>query len=300
NLTRSKNKLFCYKALSLILFLIVIIQGYFLGADWFKKNWTELGLSTVNSEAPYHDQIKEIIAPLRYSAIEDFLSKEVGLSLNFTENSWTLLNARTFDEQGNVVLKDGRYGICGVLAAYVYQKILPLLSEEFKVDFVRVAASGYFLTPKSTHYALLITERPFMQKPRLFLLDPSFRKYGDLKELSDYYIFETVSPLPFLETKERNKTFEIKASTPLLIKKQELISLVVDGLNNKYDKKNFLLAITATKRTQYFGRFLVVFYQDNGMLKIYENKFLAHSLLGKNTYDALYKRLLEIHNKIIQ
>src|SRR3989338_262689 len=99
----------------------------------------------IQKDAPNSKLAENIIRPLRYSGLPDFLRPEVSLEMDFSNKTWTLHELHRFDAQGNIILSEGRYGICGDLAAYTYQKQKPNFpGDQYRIEFIQAVESSYF------------------------------------------------------------------------------------------------------------------------------------------------------------
>ena len=76
--------------------------------------------ATVSEELPFQGTILPLIEPLQYSAVPAMLDPEAVLKVDFSKQTWTLKNFRHYNEKGELLLADGRYGLCAELATYVY------------------------------------------------------------------------------------------------------------------------------------------------------------------------------------
>jgi len=277
-----KGKL--YKFISLI--LIILIAVIFV-AQWKRDNGSYPFFKRHNS-APYTQQVEKIIDGLQYSGLVRFESRDVYLSLDFENGTWRLHNIHRFDERGNIVLEEGRYGTCGEMAAYAYEKIYPIFSKQYDIKFVRAAQSGYFLTPKASHVVLSISKkRGILTKGDItYILDPSFHKYGPIDEFEDYMFLEEMDMPPFVVNKDKDVVRMVSESVPILIEKESLLSFTVEKNYGKFDKQNFIVALTMTKKYRYAGRYLFAIRNNNGIAETHMNKHLGIS-------EEVYKQLRE-------
>ena len=149
-----------------------------------------------------------------------FEREDVYLSIDFENKIWKLHNLHRFDNKGDIILEDGKYGTCGELAAHTYKKIERLLGKDYDIKFVETAQSGFFLSPKASHIVLYITEKSGLWRGRdkkIYILDASFHKYGPIGDFEDYLFLEFMSTLPFVERKETDIAMPLSKSIPLLI-----------------------------------------------------------------------------------
>lgn len=276
--------------LAIIMLFMVIGIGTFLYI-WDKIAWKQ-PQDAQPPQPPALAQIKQIISPLGYSGLQNLLKDDVMITVDFDRKTWTIHNLHRFNDKGHIKLFDGKYGLCGDLAAHVFDKIQPLLGTRFNFFFLHVAESGFFLDPRASHIALLLQDKtpPFDE----YIIDPSFGKYGHMDTFEDYQFFEKTPILPFLAAKKTDETFAAGISIPLFIKKDCLISMVIDFMNGRFDRNNFIIAITATKRYKYAGRYLLAYRVVDGATHTLENKLLTDLLLGKNTYNLLKNKLTSI------
>lgn len=257
----------------------------------------DFSVGKLGQDAPYQEEVKKIIEPLRYSGIAALMSPDVKISLNFPLRLWVLHNIHRFDENGKVVLAEGRYGLCGDLAAYCYDRLKPLFGAKYKLEFVQVCESGYFLDPRASHIALFITE-PLMFGIKTYILDPSFQRYAKEEDLDEYLLFKKTEELNFVKNKNTDEIFSVSALTPLVIKKDFLVGLMVDEQNGKFDKDNFIITLTATQRFKFAGRYIFALRRIAGQTEILENKHLAYRILGEEMYRKLKLRIEELYAQL--
>lgn len=250
-------------------------------------------------EIPHFAEVMKIIQPLRYSGIQTITKPEVYITMNYAKQSWCIYNIHSFDQEGHIILQENRYGLCGDLAGYVYRKIKPLFGNQYSIEFARVAESGYFLTPRDSHVALLLNENK-NGYTNTFIIDPSFNRYGDIEEYGDYLIYSTSDKLAFEEEKSRNRDFKAGDGIPILINNNFLLTLSIERIKEKFDKDNFAIAITATKRYKFSGRYVIVFLKKDGNVETYENKWLIETILNQNEYLSLRNKISEIFEKLQQ
>ncbi len=276
--------------------LIILILGiiFFITRTFMKQNDS---IFRINTLTPLSNEIMKIIRPLRYSGINNLLNKDVTITIDFNTDTWRFHNIHRFDKEGKVTLTNGRDGLCGDLAAYTYSKIRPLMDNKFEIEFLHVAESGFFLDPRASHIALLIREQGIFSNKE-YVLDPSFQRYEPIDNFDDYQFFERLKILPFLAGKNTDETFPVGTSTPLLIAKDFLIGLMIDYQNGKIDKDNYILSLTATRRYKFAGRYILAFRKKNGETETLENKNLAFSLLGQDTYEKIKEKLQSIFSQL--
>jgi len=288
------DKLRFYRLLSLALTFISLISItaaiFFFSAQENENNPMVSDISPRSTnDVPKYRQIMSLICPLEYSGLPSLLRKDVNLKIDFQARRWRLENIHRFDNDGQIILDGNRYGLCGELAAYTYAKINPLLESDYTIQFARVAESGFFLQPQSSHIALVIANK---KTRKLFLLDPSFHRYGPLKEYNNYLFYEYRGDLPFLTAQEKDITFEVDTGTPIFIRNDMIIFLTVESVDEKFDKENFTIAITATRRYHYSGRYVFLIRKKDGQEETFENTILAKKLFFPEDYKNLITGIL--------
>jgi hypothetical protein len=297
-LLRLHKRLLLYKIACFVLAAIILGTGTYMLWVWRENGRLERNFRITESNIPYYKEVKKILEPLRYSGINSFIRPEVKLKIDFDSRKWFLRDFLRFDEDGNIILREGRYGLCSDLAVYVYQKIKPLFQDKYNIDFVRVAYSSFFPHFSSAHFVIRITESD-ISGPKAYIIDPSFGKYGPVEDFEDYEFFESSPQFRFAQEKNTDVSFRINASTPLVIKKDYLISLRADDINGVFDKDNLALLLTATRRYHYAGRIIYGIRIINGNQEITEDTYLAKTLLSKKDYAALKKKINEIFDNIV-
>ncbi|MCK9595349.1 MAG: hypothetical protein M0R35_06700 [Candidatus Omnitrophica bacterium] len=239
---------------------------------------------------PCYNQVMSVIRPLVYSGFKALVRPEVDLSIDFANNSYTVKNLHRFDEAGVIILEDNRYGLCGELASYVFRRVRPIIPERYKINFVRVAESGFFANPKSTHIVLLVSDT-LSVPPKRYFIDPSFHRYGSVEEYDNYLFIETLDHLAFEKDKFTDVTFAINGGTPILIKDGYMIELTIGRVNGKFDKDNFIIALGVQEKYKFTSRYIFGLIKDNGKVQELENKALAMNILGIKKYEQLKKKL---------
>jgi len=133
------------KILSLILLLafavIIAFTAYFLK----ERGLLKINVKSPSLKPPYAAEVNKIINPLLYSGVQMFADKNVYLTLDFDKKIWTLHNMHMFNDKGELILREDKYGTCGELAAYTATKIRPIFENDYNILFVRASQSGYFL-----------------------------------------------------------------------------------------------------------------------------------------------------------
>jgi len=285
------------KILSLILLLafaiIIAFTAYFLK----EKGLLKISVKSSSLNPPYAAEADKIIKPLRYSGIQMFVDKAVYLTLDSDKEIWTLHNIHIFNDKGELVLRENRYGTCGELAEYTATQIRPMFKNNYNIQFVRVSQSGYFLAPMASHIVLRITKKTNNQE--VYILDPSFHKYGPMDEFEDYLFFEEMDNLDFVVNKKENISQPFNMAIPLLIRGDYLIGFTVENINSESDQKHFVLVLTLTKKYNYAGRYIFAIRNSDGNAEIFENKKLAREVLDEKEWSILKEKIIELFERVV-
>jgi hypothetical protein len=289
-----KDKLRIYQILSLLLFILSMLAtgtALFFGyqSQRLKEYSPEEEMAMPTQDIPYYNQIMSLTEPLQYSGLQTLLRDDVNLYLDFTARKWQLKNIHRFDEQGNIMLEENRYGLCGELASFTYPKIKSLLGPNYDIEFMQVAESGFFLQPQSSHMALVIHEQ---KTDKTFLLDPSFHRYGLLQDFDDYLFYGTRKNLDFMIEKTKDIVLDVDNGTPVLIRNNRIAFLIIEAVDEKFNKDNFSIAIMATKRHHYAGRYVFMVRKKDGMIEVLENKIIAEKIFPPDVYKRLCQKIL--------
>jgi len=237
---------------------------------------------------PYYDAIMKIIDPLEYSGVPVMVKPQVTLSVDFNRRTWTLHNIHEYDSQGNIILEQGRYGLCAELSTYLFEKIKPMLEGRYEIKFAMVAESGFFPGGQSNHIVLLLVDKSGKE---IFLIDPSFHKYARLKELSGYRVLNIQDTLSFVKDKSVDVFFGVDQAIPLYIKNDFLLSFSVTSVDGKFDKDNFIFVIAANQRNGFDGRDIVMIGRHNKEFEDFENKEFLNKLLTPEEIKVLFDKL---------
>ena len=228
------------------------------------------------------------MAPLEYSGVPVMVKPQVALSVNFSNWTWTLHNIHEYDDQGGIILEQGRYGLCAELATFLFEKIKPLLDGRYDVKFAMATESGFFSVGQSNHIVLLLVDKSNNQ---LYLIDPSFHKYARMKDLPEYHVLNIQDTLSFVKDRSHDVSFGVDQAIPLYIKNDVLLSFSVTSVDGKYDKDNFIFAISANRRYKFVGRDIVVIGRHNKDFEDFEDKALLNQLLTPEEIKTLFDKL---------
>ncbi len=148
--------------------------------------------------------------------------------------------------------------------------------------------SGFFPTYESNHIVLLMGDR---LSKNTYLIDPSFHKYGKIKDLSEYQILGVQEVLSFAKKKSHDVSFRVGEAMPLFIKGDILVSFSVTPVDGKFDKNNFLFLVSVNRRNKIAGLNIVMVGKDNGKIESFEGRDFLEVLLNPQDIDTLHKRL---------
>ena len=240
---------------------------------------------------PHYDEVMEIIKPLEYSGLHYTLPADVTLSVDSAKQTWTLRNIRKYDAEGNILLAEGRYGLCAELAFYTYHRIRPLFSDRYLIKFARVAESDFFDSPESNHVVLFIVDSTANE---VYLLDPSFHVYGQNSEFKKYTLYSTKDSLEDFERKDADIAFTLDGTLPLLIKKKYLILLSVEAAPKKFDRQNLSFFVIAKRRGSSRGHYLFAVKIKNGKVTTFRNQRATQRLLTEEEENLIGNKLLSL------
>lgn len=293
-----RRKLIFYR---LGFWLLLALWGFVVARDmrrWLQDNPDRLGWDRVEKSAPYHSQVAKIIRELRYSGRLSLLRPDVFLSVDPLKKTWTIHNLHRFGPGGEAILEEGRAGVCGQLAAYTFQKIQTLFDHRYSIRLVQAAESGYFPPPTDTHIVLRITDMSMPAKPKAYILDPSFRRYGPISDFEDYYFYSEMTYMDFMASRGPDETRPIGHTAPFLIRDQTLLSLGLKDLEGKFDADNHMLVISATRKHHYVSRMALAFRKKDGRPEDYLDEELLLKLLSREELDQLRGRLLKLFSEM--
>jgi len=246
------------------------------------------GICAPSPLPPFYDPIMKIMDALEYSGVPVMVKPQTNLTIDFSQRSWTLHNIHGYDHQGNIILEQGRYGLCAELATFLYEKIRPMLDERYVIKFAMVTESGFFSTNQSNHIVLLMIDRSDNQ---VYLLDPSFHQYALMKDLHDYHVLNIQDSLSFVKDQSHDVSFGVDQAIPLYIKNDSLLSFSVTSVDGKFDKDNFIFVISANHRYKFASRDIVGIGRRNKEFEDFEDKALLDQLLTPDEIKTLFDKI---------
>lgn len=291
----SSQRVFPYRIA--ILALSAALAALWL-SPWVQEDWKDWRRSRAEEPAPYYKEIQKIFKHTRYSAFPALMRPDVKLKIDFEKRSWSLDNMHRFDPRGRALLDEGRYGACGQLAAYVHQEIQPLFDHRYSIRLVKAAEAGFFPPPGGTHLVLRITDLSSPFNLKTYILDPSFRRYGPVEGFEDYLFYDEMTYLSFITRRGRDEVHPIGSATPILMKRQVLVGMVVQDAGGRFDRDNFSLALTATRKHRFTSKLLVAVRKRVGKTETYEDPQLGREILGEKDYQRLRERLLDFFRAV--
>lgn len=250
--------------------------------------------SYIQTDAPNSRIVEKVIEPLVYSGYQDFMRPDVSLEMDFLHARWTLKNVHRFDAAGNVVLNEGRYGVCEDLAAYTYQKILPHFPpERYRIEFLEVVESSFFQNETgSRHVILRIADLSAGRTDsgefkKVYVLDPSLRRYGSPDYFENYRPTGSAPIVPFLQARQTDSTFGIDQGPPILINRRAIVNLFVMAEDGRFDRDHFRILLTATRRYNFVRKNLFVIRRSGGRTFYEESDSSVKKVIGKKEYGRL-------------
>jgi hypothetical protein len=265
------------------------IRNFFISVCLLVMSVSPPAWSQDSKELPYYDQIMGIINSLEYSGFAVLTKPEITLSIDFEKQSWMLHNIHQYDEQGGILLEEGKYGLCAELSTYLYQKLQSIVDDKkYVVRLAMATEAGFFPTSQSNHIVLLMHDKA---THGIYLIDPSYHKYGRISDFKEYQILGIEDTLTFMKDKSHDVSFKVNQAMPLFIKDDLLLSLSVTSVDGKFDKNNFLIVVTANKREKVSGLNIVIVGKYNGVGQSFEGRMFLEQLLNPQEVDKLYIKL---------
>ncbi|MDE2491017.1 MAG: hypothetical protein KGM24_09215 [Elusimicrobia bacterium] len=298
SLLRLKRSAFRWRLGSALLALALAALAGWNAWQWAQENLADdLGWAEVDPSAPAAAEIKKIIAPLRYSALIPILAPDIRIAIDPAKRTWTIRNIRTYDAAGNVTLDQDRYGICGELAAYTLPRIRKILGKGYAAEVIRTSESGYFPAGTSQHFIILITD--LSQPDHVYILDPSFHRYGPAYRFKNYAFF--APDRSFLADRNPDMVNPVATGVPLVIRRGYLLLLGVVPVNGKFDAGDNALKLTLFKKNEYVGQDVLRYVRVGGrVVERDEDEARLKSYLGADDEAKLRARLTELFEEIPQ
>ena len=281
---------FSYKRLFWIQFSLIILVLLSFAFTFLFSAPNSFSLF-VSEKPPLYKEVKALMDPLEYSALETFVSERGSLVFDFKNKQWIIKNIRQFNENGDLVLMDDRYGTCAELSIYMYDKLRSIFDSRFyDLEIVETSESSYFPYPHGVHYVLILTDYSNIF-PQEYIIDPSFNRYAHISDFDDYIINRELFLNPTLSG-DTDQNEDISRFTPLIIRKNHLISLLVGSINEKFDPNNFIIQVLIKRKYFYNPKQLITFQKLNGNFSIIENRELSMIYLKDKEYMALKEKIL--------
>lgn len=258
----------------------------------------------IQKDAPHSELVKNLIRPLRYSGLPDLLRPEVSLKMDFQNKTWSLHDLHRFDAQGNVILNEDKYGVCGDLAAYTYQKIKPYFpGDRYHIEFIQAVESTYFQEGSGgVHIIMRIIDlaagKTGDRYNKVYVLDPALRRYGSPEYFADYKAVDNFKMLEFLKSQRRHQTFKLSRGTPVIINRRAFVSLYVVHEDGKFDPDNFMIMLSATPRYQYAGNMLFGIRKSNGKVTYEEKDYPVADIMKVKDYRKLKERVISLYQRM--
>jgi hypothetical protein len=238
---------------------------------------------------PYQEEIQAMLNQIEYSGFEVLKNPEVTLDMDYEKGTWTLHNIHHYDAQGDILLDQGKYGLCAELSTYVYEKLEKVVDlQKYYLRLAMVTEPRFFTTTESNHIVVLINDK---QTDVTYLIDPSYRIYRPLSDLSGYQIIGIEDALTFTKKKTRDVVLKVNQARPLFIRDDLLLSLSVTSVDDQYNKENFLFVVTANKKGKKEGANIMVVGRYKGEMQSYESRQFLEVFLSPSDMAILYQKL---------
>jgi len=251
-------------------------------------SFAESAVNPSKSPLPYEERINRLMHAVDYSALPTLIDPKVPLTIDFNNKTWTLGGVHQYDAKGNIILEQGRFGLCAELSTYFYQHLNDLPAEQYEFRFASATEAGFFPTYESNHIVLLLYDK---EDQNIYLIDPSFHRYGKFRDFEEYKIYGVKESLDFMKDKKPDVTFRADQAMPLMIKQDLLLSFSVVSVDGKFDQDNFLFVITANRRHRTAGLNLLVMGKVNGRLESYESKEFLAEVLAADELSSLHRKI---------
>ncbi|MBF0523119.1 MAG: hypothetical protein HQL24_08705 [Candidatus Omnitrophica bacterium] len=217
------------------------------------------------SALPHYAEIMKILSDLEYDGIQAMSRPDVTLTVDYHQKTWTLHHIHQYNQQGYVQLEQGHYGLCAKLTQYVYDRIYPILKDDYVIKFAQTEEPTFFSTGTSSHYILALIRK---SDSEIYLIDPSFHKYGTQKDFAKYRFMDIKDGLAMFMNRNSNMTYEIGQARPLFIRNGLLVSFSLQSVNGKFDKDNVVFAISVDRGDEVKPRNVWVVGRCQGALRV--------------------------------
>ena len=242
----------------------------------------------VSKELPHYHEVMRLMSRLAYSGLPSILKPQVTLSIDFDKGTSILHNVHEFDAQGKVLLEEGRYGLCAELATYVYEEIKGLFEDRYVIKFARVAESGFFAKDQSNHIVLMVFDKLSRD---IFLIDPSYQRYGQWADLMEYTVLAMHDALYFVRDKSPDVLFAVDQAMPLYIKNDLLLSFAVASVDGVFNRDNYLFVVSVNFRYEKATLDVMAVGRRNGHPDGFERTLLLEKLFSLEEIKALHQKI---------
>ena len=75
-------------------------------------------------------------------------------------------------------------------------------------------------------------------------MDPSFHKYGKIKDMPEYHVLDIQDTLGFTKNKSHDVSFFVDQAMPVYDKDDFLLSFAVIAVDGKFDRDNFCFVVS--------------------------------------------------------
>jgi hypothetical protein len=145
------------------------------------------------------------------------------------------------------------------------------------------------------HVVVRITDKGLLAD-NVYIIDPTYGKYGRLDDFDDYVFVKPSNLGPFLNQK-RDDTLQVGVTTPVLLMKRYLISLGVVRVNDAFDSQNFGLALVLSRPHRYISRAVAEVRKNRGETETGGFTNIPRAIKTKEFY-VLRTRMIEFFEQI--
>jgi hypothetical protein len=244
--------------------------------------------SAADKILPFSDDIQTLMNHMEYSGFAAWARPDVALRIDFERRKWTLTNIHRFDANGRFILDEGRYGLCGEMAASLHQDLKSRLGDRYDLTFVQAIEPDFFMGPQSSHMVLSLFDKA--SKTRYFI-DPSFRKYGTPQTFDRYRFIDQKETLSFLKDHTADVSFDLGQAWPFFIRNDWIFAFALVSIDGKFDRDNFLLSITAHYHDDVKGDDIIAVGRYHGVFQWIEHEQSVKQWLKPEEVPAIHQKL---------
>lgn len=252
----------------------------------------------VEKDAPMSSAVEKVIAPLRYNFLDSLAGEDVTLGLDFKNRKWILHDVLHYDENGDIVLRENRYGLCDQLSQYTYNQVRPLFDRSYLIDFLLASRADYFPSEQGTHMVIRIIDSKTFPRPATYIIDPSFQRYGKAEHFEEYFFKEPVNLRLYKHVQGQNLIIDVGNGTPVLINREKILLLSVYPVEGRFDPDFYGINITAIPKYKFRSKMVYGIEKRGGIdIRLRADPAIAKTLspdrlaMTEKVIEALYARI---------